>query len=156
MIAVQARDEGWSDDRVRLTPSVSLGWYMTHRAGFKESGAGDAGLTVEPYDAAWGRARLGLELAPLQPAAGRFAWYGRLAWVSDFRSEKRKASARFIGAPDGAFTVTGTPVAPDGFEVALGAGGTVGERVTWGVSYGGEFRSDGGSHQVQGSLGISF
>src|SRR5690606_25894104 len=99
VIAVQARDEGWSDDRVRLTPSVSVGWYVTHRAGFKESGAGDAGLTVEPYDAAWGRARLGLELAPLQPAAGRFAWYGRLAWVSDFRSEKRKASARFIGAP---------------------------------------------------------
>ncbi|HLT57600.1 MAG TPA: hypothetical protein VKZ69_02360 [Limnochordales bacterium] len=76
--------------------------------------------------------------------------------MHDFSAAERQATARFNGAPGGNFIVKGTPVESGGFVAALGLSGRASERVTWSLSYAGEFRVDGSSHQLQGSLGISF
>lgn len=155
VVAVEGRFAGFGTDQVRVVPVVSLGRYSTHRTGFEETGADTLGLNVQAYDAAWVRGRLSVEVGPASPGDNGLAWHGRLGWVKDFSVAERTATASFQGAPDEPFTVKGTPVQTSGFEVELGIGGAR-ERVSWGVSYSGQFRADGDNHQLQASVGLSF
>lgn len=156
VVALTARYDGWSVGQVRLVPGASLSRYTTQREGFVEKGAGSVGLTVQPYAAEWVRGRLELELVPVQAAESGSALHARFAWVNDFGAADRKVRVRFSGVGDEAFTVVGTPVQTSGFEMTLGVGGAVREHVTWGVSYMGQFRGDGNTQQVQGTIAISF
>ncbi|HLT57599.1 MAG TPA: autotransporter outer membrane beta-barrel domain-containing protein [Limnochordales bacterium] len=92
VMAVEARFAAWSSEQVRLVPVVGLAHYTTRRAGFRETGAGNEGLTVQAYDAAWVRGLLGLELGSTEPTGNDMSWYGR--WRGCTTSAQRSGRRR--------------------------------------------------------------
>ena len=141
-----------------VEPVAALGWFGSHRAAFREQGAGTFGLIVDEYAASHWYGRFGLEpvFEALQSGSAVVRPHARFAYATDFGSVLTTATMRWQGAATTPFTVTGSDVVASGIELALGLTGTSSGGWTWGLEYEGRFRGGTKGHGFLGRMSFGF
>ncbi|MCD4689103.1 MAG: autotransporter outer membrane beta-barrel domain-containing protein, partial [Desulfuromonadaceae bacterium] len=78
-----------------------------------------------------------------------------LEWAHEYGNTDRDVKARFAGTT-GTFTVDGIEPERDSLLVGVGVNLYANEKLTVGVDYNGEFRSDFDAHQLSANLRFNF
>jgi outer membrane autotransporter protein len=139
---------------VSIEPFANLAYVHLKTGSYTETG-GAAALTApaQSTDATFTtiglRAETGLDLGET-PAR----LTGMAGWRHAFDEVTPFATHAFAGGS--AFTVAGTPIAPDAFVLDLGASVEVTPGARLGVSYGGQFGSGFTDHSVKANLSVRF
>lgn len=157
-VTAEARSASVTIGDLRVEPVAALAWLGSHRAGFREQGAGALGLIVDEYATSHWYGRFGLEpvFEALQWGSVVVRPHARFALSTDFGSAPATATARLQGAATTPFTVTGAKARASGIELALGLTGTSAGGWTWGLDYEGHFWGGTKGHGFLGRMSYGF
>lgn len=157
-VMAEARSASVAIGDLPVEPVAALGWFGSHRAAFREQGAGTFGLIVDEYAASHWYGRFGLEpvFEALQWGSAVVRPHARFAYATDFGSVPTTATMRWQGAATTPFTVTGSDARASGIELALGLTGTSSGGWTWALEYEGRFRGGTKAHGFLGRMSFGF
>lgn len=139
-------------DAVTLTPFAGLAVIHLDTDGFTETG-GPSALTVAAASDTVGVSTLGLRA---RRESEGVALHGSLGWRHAFGDVDPATQAAFASAPASAFTVRGAPVSQNALATEAGIDLALGERITLGLAYAGEYGSDGIDHGLTAGIAFRF
>jgi outer membrane autotransporter protein len=141
-------------DRVTLEPFANLAYVDLRTGGFRETG-GEAALIAKAdgmdviFTTFGVRPSTGISLGDFDATVR-----GTLGWRHAFGDITPSSAVSFSGSSG--FTVAGVPIARDAAVVEAGLDFTVGDDVTAGLTYGGQFGGREIDHSIRGTLAITF
>ncbi len=139
-----------------LIPTLSLQYSRVDIDSFTEKEAGALNLSISDYDSHSVVSTLGGRIGMITTVAGmKLEPKFSLEWAHEYGNTDRDVKARFAGTT-GAFTVDGIEPGRDSLLVGVGVNLYANEKLTVGVDYNGEFRSDFDAHQVNANLRFNF
>jgi len=142
----------WQD--LELEPFANLSYVNLRTSAFHEGG-GDAALTVEAGGLEGVIGTLGVRPSMAIELGGMQAnLRGMLGWRHTFGDVVPAANVAFAGG--NIFTVSGAPIARDAAALEAGLDLALDDRISAGLTYGGEFSGQSTGQQARGIIRISF
>ncbi|MEQ8266235.1 MAG: autotransporter domain-containing protein [Parvibaculum sp.] len=152
---VQAAVEAATDiaqGSVVLTPFAGLAVIQVETDGFTEQG-GPAALTVASASDTIGVSTVGLRA---RRESETVALTGSLGWRHAFGDTDPSSRAAFASAPATPFTVEGAPISENALALEAGIETQLGDGLSLGLAYAGEYGSDARDHGLKVELRFAF
>ncbi|MDO9125466.1 MAG: autotransporter outer membrane beta-barrel domain-containing protein, partial [Parvibaculum sp.] len=152
---VQAAVEAATDiarGNIVFTPFAGLAVTQVETDGFTEQG-GPAALTVASASDTIGVSTLGLRA---RRETETLALTGSLGWRHAFGDVDPSSRMAFASAPATPFTVRGVPLSENALALDAGIGTKLGDRLSLGLAYAGEYASDARDHGLRAELRFEF